>query len=180
MRDWLRTIGLEQYASLFLENEVDLDTLQVLTESDLQELGLPFGPRKRLLNALLELKRQESRSPDETVTAALHPASAGSSPSSSATWSDLPIWRAGSIPRSFKPSFTATKTCARPAFPATRATCSSGSETASSPSLDFRLRTRARRSGPFTRRGRSSRCWRRWISRGWAVCGCGPGLQPAW
>jgi class 3 adenylate cyclase/tetratricopeptide (TPR) repeat protein len=51
LSDWLRTLDLEQYAPIFLENEVDLDTLQVLTDGDLKELGLPFGPRKRLLSA---------------------------------------------------------------------------------------------------------------------------------
>ncbi len=50
---WLRLHGLEQYEQLFLENQVDFATLQVLTEADLQELGLPFGPRKRLRNALV-------------------------------------------------------------------------------------------------------------------------------
>src|SRR6266446_6233476 len=50
--DWLREIGLEQYAELFVRNEVDLPTLKVLTDDDLKELGLPFGPRKRVLAAL--------------------------------------------------------------------------------------------------------------------------------
>ena len=59
---WLATIGLERYASLFEENEVDEETLRVLTDADLAELGLPFGPRKKLLAALDEADR-------ETVTA---------------------------------------------------------------------------------------------------------------
>jgi class 3 adenylate cyclase/tetratricopeptide (TPR) repeat protein len=50
--DWLREIGLEQYAELFVRNDVDLPTLKVLTDDDLKELGLPFGPRKRVLAAL--------------------------------------------------------------------------------------------------------------------------------
>jgi class 3 adenylate cyclase/tetratricopeptide (TPR) repeat protein len=56
--DWLGKIGLGQYAGLFVDNEVDLATLRVLTNTDLKELGLPFGPRKRLLNAL----KQEAES----------------------------------------------------------------------------------------------------------------------
>lgn len=56
MLDWLKTIGLEQYASLFVENEVDFATLQVLTDGDLKELGLPFGPRKRILSAVADVK----------------------------------------------------------------------------------------------------------------------------
>jgi class 3 adenylate cyclase/tetratricopeptide (TPR) repeat protein len=50
--DWLGKIGLGQYAGVFVDNEVDLATLRVLTDADLKELGLPFGPRKRLLNAV--------------------------------------------------------------------------------------------------------------------------------
>src|SRR5262245_12004643 len=50
--DWLREIGLEQYIELFIQNEVDLQTLKVLTDDDLKELGLPFGPRKRVQAAL--------------------------------------------------------------------------------------------------------------------------------
>ena len=55
MIEFLAAHGLEQYASLFAENEVDMATLQILTDADLKELGLPFGPRKRLLSALLDL-----------------------------------------------------------------------------------------------------------------------------
>ncbi len=54
LEPWLKARGLEQHSDLFRENEVDLDTLRVLTNEDLTELGLPFGPRKRLLAALRE------------------------------------------------------------------------------------------------------------------------------
>jgi class 3 adenylate cyclase/tetratricopeptide (TPR) repeat protein len=53
---WLQMLGLERYAGVFAENEVDLDTLRVLTEADLEQLGLPFGPRKRLVKALADLE----------------------------------------------------------------------------------------------------------------------------
>jgi class 3 adenylate cyclase/tetratricopeptide (TPR) repeat protein len=58
--EWLATLDLQQYASIFAENEVDLRTLQVLSDSDLRDLGLPYGPRKRLLNALAELKGRDT------------------------------------------------------------------------------------------------------------------------
>ena len=61
--DWLKTLGLENYASVFAENKVDLDTLRVLSDQDLQELGLAFGPRKRLLHALASLNRSEEAAP---------------------------------------------------------------------------------------------------------------------
>jgi class 3 adenylate cyclase len=52
----LRRLGLDRYASVMAEQEVDLEALRLLTEKDLQELGLPLGPRKKLLKALADLK----------------------------------------------------------------------------------------------------------------------------
>ena len=54
--EWLKSHDLEQLVQIFDENEVDLATLRILTENDLKELGLPFGPRKRILNILREEK----------------------------------------------------------------------------------------------------------------------------
>jgi class 3 adenylate cyclase len=51
----LAQLGLERLGPLFAANEVDLDTLRILSEADLQELDVPFGPRKKLLNALADL-----------------------------------------------------------------------------------------------------------------------------
>jgi class 3 adenylate cyclase/predicted ATPase len=49
---WLRGLGLAQYESVFRENEIEADVLPELTEADLEKLGLPLGPRKRLLKAI--------------------------------------------------------------------------------------------------------------------------------
>ena len=65
--DWLKELDFGQYAALFVDNEVDLQTLKILGDGDLKELGLPFGPRKRLLAAL----RQGQ--PAETVKRAAAP-----------------------------------------------------------------------------------------------------------
>ena len=62
MREWLESLGMEKYATLFDENEVDFETLQALTEKDLADLGLAFGPRRKLLHALGELKPGPGRS----------------------------------------------------------------------------------------------------------------------
>ena len=45
LSSWLRRLGLDRYASVLAEHEVDLEALRLLTEKDLQELGLPLGPR---------------------------------------------------------------------------------------------------------------------------------------
>jgi class 3 adenylate cyclase len=52
---WLRSLGLEQYESVFRENEIDGQVVPELTESDLEKLGLPLGHRKRLLKAIAAL-----------------------------------------------------------------------------------------------------------------------------
>lgn len=56
--DWLATIGLDRYAAVFVENEVDFDALRLLSDNDLQGLGLALGPRRKLLHALAELDKQ--------------------------------------------------------------------------------------------------------------------------
>ena len=57
--EWLTANGLSEFEEIFAQNQVDLKTLFVLTDADLKELGLPFGPRKRILNTIAELKAAE-------------------------------------------------------------------------------------------------------------------------
>ena len=53
---WLRGLGLEQYAQLFRENDIDGEILCGMTAEDLKELGInSFGHRRRLLNAIAAL-----------------------------------------------------------------------------------------------------------------------------
>jgi class 3 adenylate cyclase len=49
---WLRGLGLAQYEATFRESEIDAEVLPELTESDLSQLGVPMGHRKRLLKAI--------------------------------------------------------------------------------------------------------------------------------
>ncbi len=53
--EWLRSLGLEQYAAVFRENAIDADVLHDLTHDHLRELGLPLGARLRLLKAISAL-----------------------------------------------------------------------------------------------------------------------------
>ena len=53
---WLRGLGLEQYAQLFRDNDIDGEILCGMTADDLKELGISsFGHRRRLLNAIAAL-----------------------------------------------------------------------------------------------------------------------------
>ena len=55
--DWLREIGLEQYAQRFAENDIDFRVLPDLTDQDLKDLGVAsLGHRRLLLRAITELK----------------------------------------------------------------------------------------------------------------------------
>ena len=53
---WLRSLGLERYEEAFHANEIDWEILPELNESDLEKLGLPLGPRKKLLRAIAILQ----------------------------------------------------------------------------------------------------------------------------
>src|SRR5215470_9709379 len=55
--DWLRGLGLEQYAQLFRDNDIDGEILVGMNAGDLEELGISsFGHRRRLLNAITALR----------------------------------------------------------------------------------------------------------------------------
>src|SRR5271165_1347424 len=49
---WLRSLGLEQYETLFRENDIDAELLSDLTDGDLEKIGVSLGHRKRLLRAV--------------------------------------------------------------------------------------------------------------------------------
>ena len=52
---WLRELGLERFEPVFRDNEIDWEVLPELTDADLEKLGLPLGPRKKLLKAIAGL-----------------------------------------------------------------------------------------------------------------------------
>ncbi|HUF86710.1 MAG TPA: AAA family ATPase, partial [Thermohalobaculum sp.] len=54
MTAWLKRLGLDRYAGVLAENDVDLEVLPQLSDADLRELGLSLGHRRKLLTALRE------------------------------------------------------------------------------------------------------------------------------
>lgn len=52
---WLGRVGLERYQEAFRNAEITADILPDLTECDLEKLGLPLGPRKKLIRAIAAL-----------------------------------------------------------------------------------------------------------------------------
>ena len=56
---WLRSLGLEQYETLFRENDLDVEVVSDLTGGDLEKIGVSLGHRKRLLKAVAALASPE-------------------------------------------------------------------------------------------------------------------------
>nr|GLL16710.1 uncharacterized protein LOC109163475 isoform X1 [Ipomoea trifida] len=60
--EWLRKLGLAKYEELFIQQEIDWDTLQWLTEEDLCKIGVSaLGPRKKIVHALSELRKENTK-----------------------------------------------------------------------------------------------------------------------
>jgi class 3 adenylate cyclase/predicted ATPase len=53
--DWLKTLGLSEYAERFAESDIDTSVLRDLTDQDLKELGVSLGHRRKMLRAIAEL-----------------------------------------------------------------------------------------------------------------------------
>jgi hypothetical protein len=50
--DWLEKLGLGHYAQTFAENEIDVSVLPHLADQDLKDMGVPLGPRRKILAAI--------------------------------------------------------------------------------------------------------------------------------
>ena len=53
--DWLKTLGMFEYAERFAENRIDFSVLRDLTDQDLKDLGVVLGDRRKMLRAIAEL-----------------------------------------------------------------------------------------------------------------------------
>ncbi|KAL8170192.1 hypothetical protein V2J09_021996 [Rumex salicifolius] len=49
---FLRSLGLEKYQIQFQAEEVDMAALEHITDEDLKAMGIPMGPRKKILSAM--------------------------------------------------------------------------------------------------------------------------------
>src|SRR6516162_10163131 len=62
--EWLRGLGLEQYAPAFAANDIDADVLPELTADDLIGLGVgSIGHRRKLLAAIAALRDEKATPP---------------------------------------------------------------------------------------------------------------------
>lgn len=65
LEDLLSKIGLQDKANLFLNEQIDVDSLLMCTEQDLKDIGLQMGPRKKLLGFLNEEKMKKDKKSKE-------------------------------------------------------------------------------------------------------------------
>src|SRR5215472_15282098 len=53
--DWLKKLGMSEYADRFVENRIDISVLPDLTEQHLKDLGIALGDRLKILRAIRDL-----------------------------------------------------------------------------------------------------------------------------
>ena len=80
--DWLKELGMAEYAERFAENHIDSSVLCDLTDQDLKDLGIvSIGHRRKMLRGISELAEARTVPPDPTD----FPLGAGSNPLSAAS-----------------------------------------------------------------------------------------------
>src|SRR5262245_13136752 len=53
--DWLKQLGMSEYAQRFVENGIDFAALPYLTDQDLKDIGVLLGHRRIMLAAISKL-----------------------------------------------------------------------------------------------------------------------------
>src|SRR5262249_13354060 len=66
--DWLKKLGMSEYAQRFAEARIEIDVLPELTDQDLEGLSIPLGHRRRMLRAIRDLAGSPPM-PSQTVAA---------------------------------------------------------------------------------------------------------------
>jgi len=62
--DWLKSLGMSEYAERFAESDIDTSVLHDLTDQDLKELGVSLGHRRKMLRAIAEIASTTPSSPE--------------------------------------------------------------------------------------------------------------------
>ncbi len=63
--EWLEKLGMSEYAQRFAENDLDVEVLSELTDSDFDRLGVSIGHRRKIMRGIRELASSSvSPSPD--------------------------------------------------------------------------------------------------------------------
>jgi hypothetical protein len=65
--EWLKKLGMSEYAQRFAENRIDLSVFPDVTDRDLEKLGVVLGDRRKMLRAIANL----DNAPPTTASAGL-------------------------------------------------------------------------------------------------------------
>ncbi len=65
--DWLKKLGMSEYAARFAESDIDTSVLPDLTDQDLKDLGVSLGHRRKMLRAIAELASAVAASPQPAL-----------------------------------------------------------------------------------------------------------------
>jgi len=83
IEELLASLQLEKFNAKFREEEIDLDAARNLSDEDLKSLGIPMGPRRKLMDALKTQHSSPSSSSSSTSSGKVPSVGATSSSSSS-------------------------------------------------------------------------------------------------
>jgi SAM domain (Sterile alpha motif) len=64
--DWLKTLGMSEYAERFVENGIDFSVIPHLTDQDLKDIGVLLGHRRKMLAAITEITGTAPAAPAPT------------------------------------------------------------------------------------------------------------------
>jgi hypothetical protein len=72
--DWLQKLGMSEYAERFAENDIDIEVLGELTDTDFDRLSVSIGHRRKLLKALAAgIPEVDAAPPTSAIGAGLTP-----------------------------------------------------------------------------------------------------------
>jgi class 3 adenylate cyclase len=64
IEDWLKQLGMSEYAERFADNKIDVSVLPYLTDQDLKDIDVPLGHRRKILAAIAELRIATQPTPE--------------------------------------------------------------------------------------------------------------------
>jgi class 3 adenylate cyclase/tetratricopeptide (TPR) repeat protein len=71
IKTWLCELKLEKYFPTFVEAEIEYSDVSHLSEDDLKELGLPLGPRKRILASIENISKMATEDASSMASAGI-------------------------------------------------------------------------------------------------------------
>src|SRR5215470_15462023 len=67
--EWLKILGMSEYAERFTENGIDISVLSHLTDQDLKDIGVLLGHRRKILAAIAQLVHTVAPAPQPAPAA---------------------------------------------------------------------------------------------------------------